>query len=801
MEVGIYLKVTFVQGYTVKPCTDYLTCSTLNVHFAGKMLLRQMLQQAKNEGLTVNVRHAKILFCGAAKAGKSSFSRLLRNEEHEKMYKSTQAGDTQQVLISEKVNEVGKKVNVINSNWICLDSKLETQQITNRLILKLQNQKDTKSSSINDDDDDDDDDGTNSNVIASDDECFANNVQPNQPTVMNATDSNNHNPSNTELKESVPDDNIQTNKQISTEEQIGIEEQMVTYTDNVNASVSELVETIPETWDLFTLLDTGGQPEFINLLPAINSSTAITFVVLNISEGKDCLNNPVTAQYQCEGYDYDKHDLKYTNKHLLKCLLSSVKVSAMKKDNFLPEVVKKLTEDKHPKPVVCIIGTCADLLKEKFAKNYSKEVLQINEEVQKLLKIIKDKDVLTFWCKGDKNFVIPIDNTISREPQKDFECETVAEIQKIREHSNEVLKQKPQYEIPISWFILELELRNSDKVCIPLTEVEDICDRIMPPHRKMDNRQIREVLKFYHLYGMLLYFSEVDGMNNYVITKPEWLFLNLTKITMCKFVNSVNDLYDSHLIDEMEKGICSMELLKRLKLDLKGIDLNSFVNLLRFLKVIAPVKTGKTTENAYFIPTILPPCDEKEYMFIEKDYGKSAAFALNGECIHPEVEPLLIEFTFGTIPRGLFGSLVVQLLQDNPDTYELCERDHMLCQYADLISFFVKPFWYVSLRDKISYLEVQVRVSGNKPSYHYEVQTAITKALNKVCEDFNWHFGDCRYGFMCRMHTEDSQNEHLTLLSESQPFPDVIPEDTCCSNWPRKSTPLNKAHTIWFEVC
>ena len=216
---------------------------------------------------------------------------------------------------------------------------------------------------------------------------------------------------------------------------------------------------------------------------------------------------------------------------------------------------------------------------------------------------------------------------------------------------------------------------------------------------------------------------------------------------------------------------------------------------------MAPVKTGKTTENAYFIPTILPPCDEKEYMFIEKDYGKSAAFALDGEYIHPEVEPLLIEYTFGTIPRGLFGSLVVQLLQDNPDTYELCEKDHMLCQYTDLISFFVKPYWHVSVRDKISYLEVQVRVSGNKPSYHCEVQTAVTGALNKVCEDFNWHFGDCCYGFMCHMHTEDSHNKHLTSLSESQPFPDVIPEGTCCSNWPRKLTPLNKAHTIWFEVC
>ena len=105
----------------------------------------QMIQEAKNDSLTINVRHAKILFCGASCAGKTSFSRLLRNEEHIKTYKSTPAANSQQVLLSDKVNVVG-------TNWVSLDSKLETQQLTSRLILKLQSQKSTceAKSSIND---------------------------------------------------------------------------------------------------------------------------------------------------------------------------------------------------------------------------------------------------------------------------------------------------------------------------------------------------------------------------------------------------------------------------------------------------------------------------------------------------------------------------------------------------------------------------------------------------------------------------------------------------------------------------
>ena len=767
------------------------------------MLLRQMLLQAKNEGLTINVRHAKIIFCGAAKAGKSSFSRLLRNEAHQTIYKSTPAADSQQVLISDKVNVVG-------TDWINLDSKLETQHITNRLIRKLQSKVDSNKtkSSINNSSENSDHEII-SQVACTDQYDSDNDAQENKQTVETVTDLEadidnapdvglegipddqflaptfNYAPSTLSDDTKNSEDSVPANKPIS------IEEQMVAYTDNVTAPVLQLVETIPDTWDVFTLLDTGGQPEFINMLPAINSATAITFIVMNISDGKDCLDNLVTAQYKCEGYNYDKHNLKYTNMHLLKCLLSSIKVSAMKQDDFYPEIIKKVTEDEHPKPVVGIIGTCSDVLMEKFGEKYKEELYKINEEVKQLIKTIHDKDVLVIWCKSGRNYVIPVDNTISREQHEDLKCETAETVQSIREQSNEILRKKAQYEIPIAWFILELELRNQNKVCIPLTEVKNICDRIMPSHRQMDIWQIKEILKFYHLFGMLLYFSEVDGMNNYVITNPEWLFLNLTKIIMCKYIHNADDLYNSYLLEELDKGICSMKLLRKVKLDLGGLELSSFVNLLMYLKVIAPLKT---MEDVYFIPNLLPPCNKKN-VFANKEYGKPSAFALNGRCIHSEVEPLLIEFTFGTIPRGLFGALIVQLLHDNADTFELCEN---VCQYSDLTSFFIKPFWQVTLHDRISYLELQVRVIGDEPSYHYKVQNSVSEALRKVCGEFNWRFSDCRYGFLCRKHEQDTQTDHLTLLPTNPPYPYEIPKYACCKSQP---TPLSEAYTIWFEVC
>ena len=684
-------------------------------HFTAITLLRQ----AKNEDLTINVRHARITVCGASGSGKTSFIHLLQNKRHKTYDESTPAG-AGVAIISEKINLQG-------TDWITLDSRLETQQITNRLIFKLQQQP-----------------GSHADT---------------------------------------PTNDVQQHTYV--------EEEMATY-----ASVHQPVsENLPDTWDMFTLLDTDGNPELINIMLAINMCADITFIVMDISNGKECLSTSITIQYQSKGYNYSEHPLKHTKKYLLQCLLSSVKVPAMKKYFFNSEIVKQLTENEHPRPVVCIIGTHADILKQNCGDRYDEELHVINEEVRKLVEPITRDKALVIWRDYDGNFVIPIDNTISREQVKGFvENQSAMNIKRIRERCTEILRKKTQYEIPISWFILELELRNNDKVCIPLSEVIDICDRIMPIHRKMEYDVIIEVLKFYHLFGPLLYFNEVNGMNNFVITDPQWLFVNLTRIVMYKFEANPNVLYGAHHIEQMHNGIVHMELLRGLRLDLQGIELESLISLLMYLKIIAPL-----IDNSYFIPSILPLCDET-VVFTEEEYGKPASFAADRKCIVSEVYPLLIEFSYGTVPRGLFGLLIVQLLQDN-HVFELYgNNDRIARRCANLISFFIKPCHYVTIHDKISHLELQVRVKGNEPSNHYYVKTTVTKALQKVCDRFNWQFYGCRYGFLCHdHHPEGSQGDHLTVLSTKQLIPNEIPRYASCGF--HQATLLTKAHSIWFKVC
>ena len=322
-----------------------------------------------------------------------------------------------------------------------------------------------------------------------------------------------------------------------------------------------------------------------------------------------------------------------------------------------------------------------------------------------------------------------------------------------------------------------------------LSEVKRIYDNIAITDEVMEMWQIEEILKLYHLFGVLLYFHEVDGMKEYVITDPQWLFRNLNSIIECKFIKRQHDV---NAINKVKKeGIFRRDLLTEINLDIQDLDIESLVNLLIYLRIFA-----KIDDCNYFMPSVLPICDritDDPGFFNEKEYGKAVIYKHNTSCI--EVKPLLIGFASGMIPRGLFGLLVVKLLQNNKD-FELHGKNtaNKLRRYSDLISFFKEPCYYITLQDKVSYLELQIRVRYDEPSIHCEVQKVVTKALKEVFDQFHWRFSDLRYGFLC---SYPSSQPHITKLDKETPFPSVFPKYSYCED--HHGIKLTEAHSIWFS--
>ena len=56
-------------------------------------------------------------------------------------------------------------------------------------------------------------------------------------------------------------------------------------------SNNALEQPSDEAWDIFTFIDTGGQPQFISMLPVVNVSAMITFIIHKMTKGgKTSLN-------------------------------------------------------------------------------------------------------------------------------------------------------------------------------------------------------------------------------------------------------------------------------------------------------------------------------------------------------------------------------------------------------------------------------------------------------------------------------------------------------------------------------
>ena len=717
-----------------------------------------MIEDAKARNLTIKLRHAKILFCGASRAGKTNFSNFLRGIPFAENSGSTGFAESNQVL------KVSNKIKIAEDDWINLDSdEMQRKYLLQQLTKQLESTKDTMKSSV---------------IPAQKSVTKTKFTARKEITTANQTDFAK------DPKGSRSNTIVRTNTDPLTHQH------KMFNSPKQDLPVDSCLEYV-ETMDFLTLLDTGGQPEYINLLPAINANTAVSFVVLNLAVG---LKEKVKPEHSNAAYN--RPDMNYDYLHLLNCLMSTIKESSHR-DVKLPDIITK-SEYKIPQKAVCFVGTHLDIIKDHHIKSAGhlkgeelteKFINEINKQISDLINCINiDKKLFVCIYKGKK--IIAIDNK---------NTEDLGKKKLFRDLVSEALPERP-LEIPITWCMLEIELitlyKDKQMSCVKLADIEKMVSKYLTLS------ELKEALRFYHILGVLLYFDKV--MDEYVIIDSQWLFNNLTNIITSTFASKEILMDDTILNKFKNQGLFNESLLNKITLNTECMEKKKFLQLLEHLKIIAYIE--EDDQDFYFMPCILPSCnipqscsisEINETYFPEEDYGYHN-FKLKDECIM--VKPLLIQFTFGTIPRGFLCYLVVQLLSDNRNYFIYGENeDTKLYRCADMITLKRLPHHYFSILDRISYLEIQVRVEDDSClSFHFEVQTALTKSLNHICKDFGWKFSDLRYGFLC----EKCSANHLAKLSEKEPCPSTLPQYAYCERPKARATELKSGHRIWFiKVC
>ena len=231
------------------------------------------------------------------------------------------------------------------------------------------------------------------------------------------------------------------------------------------------------------------------------------------------------------------------------------------------------------------------------------------------------------------------------------------------------------------------------------------------------------------------------------------------------------------------QGLLSKELMEHLEWKDDDIKKKHFFSLLIYMKIIAPVFIKQDGAKQYFIPSVLPA-----YNF-QRDHE---ALSLYG---HLQGEPLLIQFQSGNLPQGLFCSLLVQLLQyplkGSEPHFSQGDTQHA---FSNLFTFSLPNAYSMSLLDKLSYLEVQIRHPKDDfvIPVHAEIYKYLMYVLKDVCNHLRLNFERLQCGFLCRACK--CTVDHIGILpSKSSPLIYAT-----CSIENTHQMELSSSHLVWF---
>ena len=715
--------------------------------------IQETMLKARDAKYTVPIRYGKVLFCGAAAAGKSNFLNLLTKEEFQPLHISTEVLKPHQITIAVKAvissnnNEVEFKRMHIDDEILQLESYLPkkyNKPIAPQQKISLQAPSQVKPSAKN---------------LP---KMYTTSTTPYKKKSLQTPHVDKPSADNSKLALA----NVKKNTKKLNEKPAGA------------------------VWDILTFMDTGGQPQFISMLPAVNSFAMITFIVNKIStDSQNTINDIVKVQYGDKNgkVSYKPHPHRYTYLQLIETLISYSSNIMLPDTKFLDKV--KIKNEKHEYTrSILLVGTHSgdDQLSEDDIKEADKE----------LTKVVSKSGINHIKPQLNKNyqFLVPVDNKKqgkNSELQVNTEDTTkYTDPSDIRRYVQKFLNYQDEIHVPIKWLLLELEIRKTcEQRNCNLMSYDDVLK--LARERKLgyngefgddinihNETFIKQGLRFHHSFGVLLYFEDVEGMQKLVITNHQWLFNKLSKIVEYSFTcETQKDMR------ELKNGIFKKSLLgsdcldigkdfEDSQINIKSVDpINAFLKLLEHLRIAAP-----SNENAskYFMPCILDSCELTDLKEKVPHYKANS------------IEPLLIQLKSTdsesySFPRGAFCFLVVELMVS-------MKWEPYRQAYVNLITLFKKDTaHYVTLIDRIFCLEVNVTYKKHN-NIHDEVRDIINKALHIVGKKINIDCNLC-HGFTCPCQL--IKDVHISYIREDND------KYCCCSE--NSSTDLTDSHKVWLQ--
>ena len=514
---------------------------------------------------------------------------------------------------------------------------------------------------------------------------------------------------------------------------------------NSSDNIRDPKEILGVNWIYF--IDSGGQPQFHNLLPHFVHSLSIVLFALRLSERLDA--HPVVENYEQGKLVSTPYTSHLTTEDTLKFLIRSIQSHTVDGQN----------------PKLIFIGTFLDKIEE-----CSESLLDKNKKLFDLLIPDRFKDQLIFSDDAMQELIFPINAQTPGVNEEEIADLIRSEVQ---EAPSRVV------DVPVWWYILEIVLQKissqTDRKVLSKKECLEVACQL-----NISEDALVEALKFFHSQSIFLYYPDI--LPDVVFTSTQVLLDKLTELVEEAFyLRDACTPNDSYVVERTSKsgkwqkfrdqGIVTLESLEHFDIHyVEGLFsaadlLKIFTKLLILTPIPLATKPQVTTESTappaqYLMPSLLRmlPVDKLEQHCVP---------------LNSSPPPLLIRFPNGWPRAGVFCCLQVYLIQQLHWKLVMNKRKPNLIAQNCVMLCPPESSCHVILIDSFAYIEVHLKAEHSlREENCYIACESITQAIYESCKVLHYSHDKLQLAFFCTACTDSKststlpQPHHAELLQQ-----------------------------------
>ena len=540
----------------------------------------------------------------------------------------------------------------------------------------------------------------------------------------------------------------------------------------------------PSVVHLLHMIDTGGQPEFMEVIPSLLHNSNLTILVLNLVQGLDVY--PEIAFYEEGKATKRPNPSSLTNRQIIQRLARTMQAK-----------ITSQAEGKHSK--IIVIGTHRDCVKK--------------EELPVVLAVI-NKALNEIFSSSLQDMLIvnvSLDEIVFPVNSIDPDTVDLQSFDTIRQKISQCTAEDDDINTPISFFMFEQDVMELAQQLQREVLSRQECLQIGRT-LKMGEEVVQAALIYFHQRTIFMYFQHV--LPNVVFVNPQNPLNVYKAIVFFSYQvksGSVRGL-QAKVLKLLEKACISESLLQEESFA-KCFHRNIYeprdaIELFRYLYSISPLSEEeqqpaksqqlpspypmvasqvrqKEVEREYLMMSLLPDIPNNE---IEKILPPSS-----------NVSPLVIQFSGDCVPIGCFGNMIACAISQhkwsfNLKVYSPKHNIVTLCP-PDL------PL-NVTLVDSAQFLQVHINSDGLEEkdllNFCRKIQSKIFAILKEVFHRMHFTNLEVRPAFLCSC--DESSSLHLATTCPD-PRDGVDATYLICNETGERQGKLEWRHSVWFEGC